>query len=150
MADLRIFGRVAHLWREDCKEKALRNVHLQDCEDAVVSLAFSDRDLAISKALKGDLTVTTSSKVRIVKPYLDQARSERLILRAADMTSFVNKTKADKRQEVANIVGYDAVLGFRNTIQSTLNARDETTHMQRRNPSPRHGRPNCCSSQAKP
>jgi hypothetical protein len=116
-----VFDRVGHLWREDCKEGALRNVRLPGCEDAVVSLAFNDKDLAISKTLRSNLSIT-ANKARGAKSYLDQARSERLILRAADMTSFVNKTKADKRQEVASIVGYDDVLGFRNTIQSALNA----------------------------
>ena len=117
-----IFDRIAHLWREDCKESALRHVRLLDGDDAVVTLTFNEPDLKICKTLRTDLTTTTVCKTKIVKPYVEQARSERLILRAADMTSFVNKTKAEKRQEVANIVGYDDVLAFRNTIQSTLNA----------------------------
>ncbi len=117
-----IFDRVAHLWREDCNEGSLRNVLLQDGEDATVTLVFDERDLTISKTLKADLSVTGPNRSGRVKPYIEQARTERLLLRAADMTSFVCKTKGDKRKDVASIVGYDDVLAFRAAIQSALNA----------------------------
>src|SRR5688500_3962127 len=47
--------RVDHLWREDCKEDSLRNVHLKEGESASVQLKFNKDSLSCTKSLDKDL-----------------------------------------------------------------------------------------------
>lgn len=114
-------GRVAHLWREDCKEHALRNIRIRDTDDAIVAIEFSEPGFSGSKRLKGDLKVQ-SSEIEELREYLKDASAERHILRNADLTTFINKPKGEKRDVIAKIIGFDDIVTFRNVVQSTRNA----------------------------
>jgi RecF/RecN/SMC N terminal domain len=114
-------GRVDHLWREDCKEHALRNVGIRDTDDAVVAIEFGEPSFSGSKRIKGDLTVQ-SSETGDLREYLKDALAERHILRNADLTTFINKSKGEKRGVIAKIIGFQDVVEFRNVILSTRNA----------------------------
>jgi RecF/RecN/SMC N terminal domain len=113
--------RVDHLWREDCREHALRHVKLRDTDDATVSVELSDPKLSGSKRLKPDFTVH-ASETKELQDYLNEAASERHILRNADLTTFIRRTKGEKRDVIAKIIGFDEIVAFRNVIQSTRNA----------------------------
>lgn len=119
--------RVDHLWREDCKEASLRNVKIGPSDDATVSVEFNEKPLSASKALTSAFDTKTTNKSAELKDYLEQAGAERHLLRHADLTSFISKTKKEKRDQIADIIGYHAVLDFRNVIQFTLNALQRDT-----------------------
>ena len=126
--------RVEHLWREDCKEEALRNVHLAAADDALVSLDFNTKEISCEKRLKGKLNVVESSKEDAYKDYKTTAAGERLVLRTAYLTEFINKRKAEKRKELADIIGYEDLVQFRSFIVGALNSLEkdpEYTHAKR-------------------
>lgn len=108
--------RVEHLWKEDCKDEALRNVHLVDSEDAVVHLEFGDAGLSSAKHLSGMLVSSESNKTSEFKTYKKRAGEERLVLRTADLSNVIDKSKGKKREELAEIIGYGALTDFRGLI----------------------------------
>ncbi len=114
--------KVEHLWREECKEEALRNVFLDGNGDALVGLDFSNKSLSCDKLLTEALSVKESNKDPAFKSYKAKAAGERLVLRTAYLTEFINKRKAEKRKEVAEIIGYEALNEFRRVILAVQNA----------------------------
>jgi len=114
--------KVEHLWREDCKDEALRNVHLDDKDDACVNLQFNNTHLSCEKRLSKALAVLESNNDQTFKDYKATASDERMILRTAYLTDFINKRKGDKRKEVADIIGYEPLTEFRGLIITTLNS----------------------------
>ena len=112
--------RVNHLWREDCFEEALRNLNLTDAENAVIRLKFSDSELDCEHLLDGKLNVKRSNKSTDFKLYVDASAAERLILRYAELQEFITKTKGDKKKVIAEIIGFDDIVDFRNTLNSVL------------------------------
>ncbi len=114
--------RVDHLWREDCKEEALRNIHLDEKEDAIVSLEFNDQQLSAEKRLTKALAVRTSNKTQAFTDYIAKTADERLVLRTATLTEFINKRKGEKREEIARIIGYEALSEFRKVALAVLNS----------------------------
>jgi len=115
-------NRVDHLWREDCKEEALRNVQIGDTQNSVVAIDFSEPDLSDVKELSPEYRIDRTNKTAGLVQYLQDSASEQLWLRSSDLTNFIIKTKNDKRDYIADIIGYDQILNFRNVIQSTLNS----------------------------
>src|SRR5262245_54519517 len=73
--------RVNHLWKEDCKEGALRNVHLLDTQDSIVHLEFSAPVLSSEKRLSGTVATIESNTSDEFKMYKKQTAGERLVLR---------------------------------------------------------------------
>ena len=121
------YDKVEHLWREDCKEDALRNIHLDDKDDALVSLDLSNKQLSGEKRLSKKLAELESNKTQEFKEYKKRAASERLVLRTAYLTEFINKRKGEKRKELADIIGYQALIEFRGVIVAGLNSLEKDT-----------------------
>ena len=65
------------------------------------------------------LSATQSNKTKDLSSYLGafQDGQERLVLRNADLLVFVLSTKTEKRQYLAEIIGYEALDAFREGIQ---------------------------------
>ena len=117
-----LLGRVEHLWREDCKEEALRNVLIGDKDASALSIEFSDAGLNGTKTLGPDLKTATDNKSAAFKSFLEKAATERIFLRQAQITNIVAKSKGEKREWIEKIIGYQAIADFRSAIQSTFNA----------------------------
>jgi len=117
-----ILGRVDHLWREDCKEEALRNVLVGDSDPSEVSVEFSDTALNGTKTLSADLKTRTDYTSPKFLSFLERAKAERIFLRHAQITKFIDQTKSKKKEEIASIIGYQDILGFRDAIQGVYNA----------------------------
>lgn len=111
--------RVDHLWREYCKESSLRNALLPDTDNARVKLTLDQSGLESTKLLRPDLKSEHSNKTNEFRDYLARvaASQERIALRNADLLAFVLKPKGEKRQELARIIGYEALDNFRGTVQ---------------------------------
>src|SRR6267378_4461704 len=114
--------RVDHLWRENCKESALRNALIQDELPSTVALEFNKAALNCKKSLSPQLGSSLSNRSREFTEYLSQVQKgyERLTLRTMDLLSFIVRRKAEKRQELERIIGYEALDAFRDAIGSTL------------------------------
>jgi AAA domain-containing protein len=115
-------GHVDHLWKEFCKESALRNVLLGEKESSLVTLSFNEASLNSAKTLSPGLKASQSNSSPAFESYIEQVESgqERLTLRNADLLSFILSSKTDKRQELARIIGYEALDDFRATIQRVI------------------------------
>jgi hypothetical protein len=114
--------RVDHLWKEHCKESSLRHALLAEKASSAVAVDFSEHALDSTKTLSPSLKSTQSNKTPQFLRYLAriQAGQERVVLRNADLLSFVLSTKTEKRQYLARIIGYEALDDFRETIQLAL------------------------------
>jgi recombinational DNA repair ATPase RecF len=121
---------VAHLWKENCKEDALRNTRIDHKVPSTVALEFSSAALNSKKSLSPQLTSSLSNKTKEFTDYLSGAQRgyERLTLRNIDILTFIVKRKGEKRQELERIIGYGALDAFREVIGSSLykleNSRD--------------------------
>lgn len=111
-------NRVAHLWSEDCKDEAIRNIfaHAGQC---AVTMEFSESAMKSTKTIKADAKIVHSAKNKEFTDYIDQASKERILLRHADVAEFVTATKSAKREEIEKIIGYEAIKKFRESIRQT-------------------------------
>ena len=126
--------RVDHLWKEDCKEEALRNVHLAEEDTATVSLQFSNDALSCTKSINKALNAKNSNISVEFNAYRAKSSLERIVLRTFDLIHFVDKSKGDKRKEVADIIGYEALVAFRDLVQkaeSTLQKEGDYIHAKK-------------------
>jgi hypothetical protein len=113
--------RVAHLWKENCKESALRNALLPEVEDASASLHFTESRLDCTKSLSSALASEHSnSSIEFQDHLLKMQRGhERTTLRNVDLWNFVLSTKTEKRQEIAQLIGYESLDAFKETMGRT-------------------------------
>jgi AAA15 family ATPase/GTPase len=121
-------NRVAHLWKENCKETSLRNTRLPDSTSSRVSLLFTDKRLDCTKTLSSSFDSEYSN---VSKEFQDHVRKiqegqERLILRNVDLWNFVLSTKTEKRQDLAELIGYESLDSFREVISRTLKKLEDT------------------------
>lgn len=131
--------RVAHLWKENCKETALRHTLLPDTAEANVSLLFTDKQLDCTKSLSSSFETTYSNHSEEFQDHLRRFREgqERIILRNVDLWNFVLSTKTEKRQQLAELIGYESLDLFREVISRTqkrLEATDDYVAAKRNIP----------------
>jgi DNA repair exonuclease SbcCD ATPase subunit len=115
-----IYNRVDHLWREDCKEDALRNVFAGANDESQVSVEFSN-SWTNTKSLDSELRLSDANHDDTFGALILDLRNENIFLRHAQIAEFIQKSKTEKRKAVASIIGYDTITDFRNVIQSTCN-----------------------------
>ncbi len=120
--------RVAHLWKENCKEAALRNTLLPDTASSSVSLVFTDKRLDCTKSLSSSFETKYSNHGEEFQGHLRKIREgqERIILRNVDLWNFVLSTKTQKRQELAELIGYESLDSFRQVIRRTQKYLEDT------------------------
>jgi hypothetical protein len=114
-------NRVDHLWKEHCKEAALRNVLLPDATPSSVSLFFTDNRLNCTKNLSASFEAMYSNLSEEFRDHLQKVREgqERIVLRNVDLWNFVLSTKTEKRQALAGLIGYESLDSFREVISRT-------------------------------
>lgn len=117
-----IRDRIEHLWREDCKLDALRHVKCKDDDASVVEVIFDGADQNGSKSLSAALKTSTAYGHPDVVPLLEDLKGDRIILRHADIVSFLDESKGRKREAIAKIIGFDEIIQFRSVIQQSRNA----------------------------
>ncbi|RFB06232.1 hypothetical protein [Parvularcula marina] len=121
-----IHDRVGHLWREDCKQDALRNV-LADNKPSSVELVFDGADRNGTKALSDALKTSATFANDDAEKLVTDLKGDNIFLRHADIVSFLDKTKGGKREAIANIIGYSEITKFRNVILQTKNQLEKET-----------------------
>jgi uncharacterized coiled-coil DUF342 family protein len=124
-------GHVDHLWKEFCKESALRNILLDEKESSFVTLTFNESSLNSTKTLSPALKASQSNSSSDFQTYIEQVDSgqERITLKNADLLSFILSSKTDKRQELARIIGYEALDEFRATLQRVISQLDSNSDL---------------------
>lgn len=116
-----IHDRVEHLWKEDCKEDALRHVLAKDSE-STVEVRFDGKDREGKKVLPPNRNTSKKHVNESTRTLVSTLQEDRLILRHSDIAQFIEKTKGQKREAIAEIIGYEEITQFRMAIQQTLNA----------------------------
>jgi recombinational DNA repair ATPase RecF len=114
--------RVGHLWREDCKQEALRHVLIEDGADSTVTVEFNGDSLTGEKRLSSALKTSTDLANDNTRAVVKGLQDDRIILRHADIVGFLDQQKGAKRKAIADIIGYEEINKFRDAIQGTLNA----------------------------
>ena len=89
---------------------------------SAVTLEFSDAGLNGTKTLGPDLQIASDNNSAAFTLFLGQAANERIFLRHDDIIDIVEKSKGQKREWIAKIIGYEAITDFRGAIQSSRNA----------------------------
>jgi recombinational DNA repair ATPase RecF len=117
-----IQDRVDHLWREDCKQEALRHVLAGTDDASTIELRFDGMDSHGVKSLSADLKTSTSFANDDARALVEALQDERIILRHADIVKFLDERKGNKRKAIADIIGYEEITQFRDIIQQTNNA----------------------------
>lgn len=127
-------NRIEHLWREDCKEKSLRNFLIKDTDQALVRLDFSDEAFSCEKRIASDLGISETNTDVKFKAFKLKAADERVVLRTSDLIDFLGKSKGDKRKDIGEIIGFESLAEFRDLIQkgeNDLRKDGEYTHAVR-------------------
>jgi hypothetical protein len=114
--------RVGHLWREDCKQEALRHVLIAEGDDSTVAVEFIGDSLTGEKRLSSALKTSTDLANDNTRSVVEGLQDDRIILRHADIVAFLDQQKGAKRKAIADIIGYEEINIFRDAIQGTLNA----------------------------
>lgn len=109
------YDKVKHLTSEEIDIKgitALRNTFLSDDQDACFDLKYSDSKYDLKKRLflkKSKPTNEYSDTSQDFKNYLSASSRENLILRYKDLLRFILSTKAEKLEEISQIIGFSEV-----------------------------------------
>ena len=117
-----IQDRVDHLWREDCKQEALRHILAGVDDSCTVELRFDGQDNHGAKSLSADLKTSTNFANDNTRALVDALKEERIILRHADIVKFLDERKGNKRKAIADIIGYEEITQFRDVLQQSNNA----------------------------
>jgi len=117
-----LLGTVRHLWREGCKEESLRNILLNASELSEVDVELGPQSTPYKKALDATFKTISSKLSKNLLELLKNLQNERIFLRHSQITEFVAKTKSEKKEEIAAIIGYQEILDFREAVQSARNA----------------------------
>lgn len=121
------YDEVKHLLSEEIGTKgipALRNIFLSDSEDAYVELSYSDSKCDSSKKLfykKSKLTSEYSNSSQNFEDYLKASLKERLILRYKDLLRLILFTKAQKLEEISQIIGFSDVSKAKGIFKKAVN-----------------------------
>lgn len=121
------FDRVEHLSSEEIGRKgisALRNVFLPEDEDAYAELKFSDSRFNSHKKLfykQSKLTSECSNSTKDFTDYINDSLKENLILRYKDLLKFILFTKAEKLEEISEIIGFSEVTKVKTVFKKAVN-----------------------------
>jgi len=136
--------RVEHLSSEEIGRKginALRSVFLPEDEAAYAELRFSDSRFDSRKELfykRSKLTSEYSNSTEEFDNYIDVFLKENLILRYKDLLKFILFTKAEKLEEISQIIGFSEVTKVKtvfkkavNSLKKELKIRNVDSHINR-------------------
>ncbi|BBO19056.1 conserved hypothetical protein [Candidatus Brocadia pituitae] len=121
------YDKIEHLSSEEIGTKgvsALRNIFLSDNEDAYVELNYSDSKCDSRKRLfykKSKLTSEYSNVSQNINDYLNMSLKENLILRYKDLLRFILSTKAEKLEEISQIIGFSEVSKIKGVLKKAVN-----------------------------
>lgn len=121
------YDRVEHLSTEEIGRKgieALRNIHLENDEDAFAELFFTDNKLNSRKRLfikNSKLLNDYSNTTKDFSEYIDLSLKENLILRYKDLIKFIVLTKSKKLEEISEIIGFSEVTKIKSVLKKAVN-----------------------------
>ena len=115
-------GRIEALEREFCYRESYRNLQLPPDENAVVGLSFSQTHLNSVKSLPASGPPSQSNSDPQFEQYLSISTGENFILRYENLQDFIEKTKGDKLEHFAKLVGFQKIIETRDVLMQAFNA----------------------------
>lgn len=114
-------GRIEHLAREGCGDVAYRHRLLPDGIPARVEVTTSLPPLVGGRILDGTLRAQFDPDNGPLAQFVANARGDMMMLRYGQMRDFVDKTKTEKLQYLAEILGLGALSQLRDELLTALN-----------------------------
>lgn len=114
-------GEVKELTKEGCTREDYRHRLLEDDEDTIVSLELSDAELNSEFKLCASRIQNQSNESVKFAEYLRVSKDELIILRHKDLKQFVDKTKGEKRKQIAQLIGMEGWEKIRNDMGAVEN-----------------------------
>jgi len=121
------YDKIEHLSSEEIGTKglpALRNIFLPDSDDTYIEVKYSDSECDSQKKLfikKSKLTSEYTNTAQKFKDYLNTALKENLLLRYKDLLRFILSTKAQKLEEISQIIGFSEVSKVKTVLKKAVN-----------------------------
>ena len=121
------YDKIEHLSSEEIGTKglpALRNIFLPDSDDAYVEVRYSDSECDSQKKLfikKSKLTSEYTNTAQKFKDYINSSLKENLLLRYKDLLRFILSTKAQKLEEISQIIGFSEVSKVKTVLKKAVN-----------------------------
>lgn len=121
------YDKVEHLSTEEIGTKGLnglRNVFLDDQEDAHIDLKYTDPKCDSRKRIfikRGKLTTEHSNGTKDFNNYLSKSLKENLILRYNDLLKFILSSKTEKLKEISQIIGFSEVTRVKDVLIKSVN-----------------------------
>ncbi len=114
-------GEVKELTREGCTRDDYRHRLLDETDDTVVKIDFSDPILNSDFRLNASRRQVYANDSDEFKEYLRDSITELLLLRHKDLKAFVDETKGEKRQKISQLIGMEGWEIIRNDMVAVEN-----------------------------
>ncbi len=114
-------GKIEELGKEGCTRADYRHRLLNEDEETVVAIEFSEKELDSDFTLPASLRQVHSNETKEFKQYLEDSRDELTILRHKDLKQFVDETKSYKRKRIAKLIGMEGWEKIRDDMATAEN-----------------------------
>jgi hypothetical protein len=114
--------RIAHLTGEGISEDDIINLASSSGDETFVSIDFNDSDLNASKIFdkKNKQHKFNNTSQKFITYIEDEARYDRLYLDQQTILWFLLRTKGQRKEEIAKIVGYEDIVKVKAMFSSVL------------------------------
>lgn len=111
-------NRIEHLERENVGRGAYRHRALPGDSVATVEVEFSDSRCSSVLTIDANRHIRHGNTTAEFRDFLARGQRERVILRQRELSNFVDKTKREKLQDIAPLLGLECVDDLRNQLRS--------------------------------
>lgn len=111
-------NRIEHLERENVGRGAYRHRALPGDSVAAVEVEFSDSRCSSVLTIDANRHIRHGNTTAEFRDFLARGQRERVILRQRELSNFVDKTKREKLQDIAPLLGLECVDDLRNQLRS--------------------------------
>jgi len=128
------YDQIEHLSNEEIGRRkgrdALRNIFLEDKEDALVEIAYSDKKLDCIKTINYNLSILSSNESKDYAEYFKKSKFENLVLRYRDLILFIIAGKKEKLDKLQDIIGFSEVGNLRDLFKKNINRTKRTINAE--------------------
>src|SRR3990172_2578243 len=114
--------KIEALEKEFCYRESYRNLQLPSNENAEVALSFNQTHLNSVKLLSASGPPLQSNSDPQFRQYISTSVGENIILRYQNLQDFIVKTKGDKLEHFAKLVGFQKIIETREVLMQAFNA----------------------------
>jgi len=115
-------GSIEHISSEEIEKRgkgAIRNMFINQNDDAYVDIHFSESKLNTTKSIDNFAKTYISNNNEEFQQYIKDSQSERLILRYYQLVEFIIATKKEKLDKLQEIIGFSEVGKIRDLLRKT-------------------------------